>query len=245
MLKRPKEKIWHYPEIPEPYPKIPGANGLLLAPSGRGKTTTWIAMLLGPYRGKFARIFVFSPNINIDSAFDDLKDYVSKDMGVDQDREKTFFDSWDEAALEKIIATQHKLIRYEKDKKFKKLHAVLIVIDDWADRPDIMHRAGNLMTSLFIKGRHAGINTWVCSQALKSVHPVCRANFRFVICWKLNDAKQRDAILESFSAIAPLSTLRQMYDQATSGKHDFWYIDLVSPDGVAFYKGFDEEFILD
>ena len=73
-------------------------------------------MLLGPYRGKFARIFVFSPNINIDSAFDDLKDYVAKDMGVDQNREKTFFDSWDEPALEKIISTQHKLIRYEDRK---------------------------------------------------------------------------------------------------------------------------------
>ena len=149
-------------------------------------------------------------------------------------RKKTFFDTWDEAALEKIIATQHKLIRYEKAKGFKKLHAILFVVDDWADGPDIMHKAGNLMTSLFIKGRHAGLNTWVCSQAYKAVHPVVRANYRFCLCWKLNDAKQRDAILESFSAIADITTLRQMYDQATAGRHDFWYIDLVAPDGVAF-----------
>jgi hypothetical protein len=76
------------------------------------------------------------------------------------------------------------------------------------------------------------------------VHPVVRANYRFVICWKLNDAKQRDAIIESFSAIAPTPVLRQMYDEATAGKHDFWYIDLCHADGVAFYKGFDEQFLL-
>lgn len=244
MLKRPKEKVWIYNQPEEPYPRIPGANGLLLAPSGRGKTTTWIAMLLGPYRHKFARIFVFSPNIHIDSAFDDLKDYVRKELGVDQDKEQTFFDTWDEEALTKIISTQHKLIRHCKDKKCKKLHAVLVVIDDWADRPDIMHKAGNLMTSLFIKGRHAGLNTWVASQAYRSVHPVVRANYRFVICWKLNDAKQRDAILESFSAIAPKPVLLEMYLDATAGRHDFWYIDLCAEDGVAFYKGFDERYVL-
>ncbi len=129
-------------------------------------------------------------------------------------------------------------------RNLQKLHSILVVIDDWADRPDIMHKAGNLMTSLFIKGRHAGLNTWVCSQAYRSVHPVVRANYRFVICWKLNDAKQRDNIIESFSAIAPMPVLRQMYDEATAGKHDFWYIDLCHANGVAFYKGFDEQFLL-
>ena len=246
MLKRPKEKVWIYdqPRLHH-LPKIPGANGLFLSPSGRGKTTTWIALLLGPYRHKFARIYVWSPNIHIDSAFDELKAYSEKELGVDQEKEKTFFDNWSEGDVDAVIQRQHKLIQYMKAKKMKKLHPILIAIDDWADRPDVMHKAGGIMTSLFIKGRHAGINTWICSQALKAVHPTARANFRFVVVWKLNDAKQRDALLESFSAIASLSVLREMYDTATAGKHDYWYIDLVADDGVAFYKGFDEKFVLE
>ncbi len=79
---------------------------------------------------------------------------------------------------------------------------------------------------------------------MKSIHPTVRANYRFVICWKLNDAKQYDALLESDSAIAPIPVLREMYDQTTAGRHDFWYIDLVAPDGVAFFKQFDEQFVL-
>ena len=60
----------------------------------------------------------------------------------------------------------------------------------------------------------------------------------------LNNAKEREALIESFSAIAHPKLLREMYDTATAGKHDFWYIDLVDDDGVAFYKGFDERFVL-
>ena len=38
--------------------------------------------------------------------------------------------------------------------------------------------------------------------------------------------------------------LREMYDMATASKHGYWYIDLVADEGVAFYKGFDEMFVL-
>ena len=69
-------------------------------------------------------------------------------------------------------------------------------------------------------------------------------NYRSLVCWGLNNAKEREALIERFSALASPKLLHEMYDMATAGKHDFWYIDLVDDDGVAFCKGFDEKLVL-
>ena len=68
-LKRPAEVKSNFRRPPEPFPQMPGASGALLAPSGMGKTTTLIAMLLGPYDGIFDRVQVFSPSVDVDSAW--------------------------------------------------------------------------------------------------------------------------------------------------------------------------------
>ena len=76
MLKRPAEVTWNFRKPPEPFPQTPGANGCFLAPSGMGKTTTLISMLLGPYRGVFDQIHVFSPSVDIDSARAPVKEFA-------------------------------------------------------------------------------------------------------------------------------------------------------------------------
>ncbi len=60
-LKRPEEKHWNWKTPKEPFPQTPGANGCFCAPSGQGKTTTLIAMLLGPYAKIFDELHIFSP----------------------------------------------------------------------------------------------------------------------------------------------------------------------------------------
>ena len=153
------------------------------------------------------------------------------------------FDEWDEQKLNDIVAQQTKLIKHMKDKKMKKLYAICIVIDDWSDRTDIMKRAGGILTSLFIKGRHSGINTWVSAQALRTMHSVARANFRFIVVWKLNNELERKKLLEEFSGVMAPGVVDKMYAIATEGKHDFMYINLVGQDGPEFYKGFDHRMI--
>ena len=242
MLKRPPEKVWKYDQPPDPFPQIPGANGLFLAPSGRGKSTSLIAMLLGPYAHKFARVYIWSPNVFVDSAWDAWKKFNREVLKV-PDEEKTMFDEWDEAKLKEIVAAQTKLIKHMKDKKMKKLYAICIVIDDWSDRTDIMKRAGGILTSLFIKGRHSGINTWVSAQALRTIHSVARANFRFICVWKLNNALELAKLLEEFAGVYPPGVVQRMYAIATAGKHDFMYVNLVGEDGPAFYKGFEQRML--
>ena len=244
MPKRPKEKVWNYDQPPEPFPRIPGANGCFLAPSGRGKTTTWLSMLMGPYARKFARVFIFSPNVHVDSAFDAWKKFNREVLKVDEEKEQTLFDTWDEDKLHAIVAQQTKLIKHMKDKKIKKLYAICIVIDDWSDRMDIMKRAGGILTSLFIKGRHSGINTWCSCQALRTMHSVARANFRFIVVWKLNNFLEKQKLLEEFSGILPPGVVDKMCTMATKGKHDFMYINLVadSPEDM-FYANFDHRMV--
>ena len=164
-LKRPAEKHWNWRTPPEPFPQTPGANGCFLAPSGQGKTTTLISMLLGPYSKVSDEIHVFSPSVDIDSAWDPVKDFAK---GLTA---SSFHSEWDEKALHEIMANQKEKIKQLKLAKSKRpLPLVLTILDDHADRADIMHAAGNILTTLFIRGRHFGSSCWIIPKTDCNLH---------------------------------------------------------------------------
>ena len=41
-----------------------------------------------------------------------------------------------------IISDQKAIVRYHKDEGHNNSHHILIVVDDFADRPEVMHQAG-------------------------------------------------------------------------------------------------------
>ena len=43
-----------------------------------GETTTLIALILGPYRGVFDQIHIFSPSVQIDSAWAPVKEFAQR-----------------------------------------------------------------------------------------------------------------------------------------------------------------------
>ena len=53
-------------------PKLP-LRGILLAPSGSGKTVLLSNMMLNIYRGCFERIYIFSPSIHVDQTWEAVK----------------------------------------------------------------------------------------------------------------------------------------------------------------------------
>ncbi len=243
MLKRPAEVHWNFRKpASEVFPQTPGANGCFLAPSGMGKTTTLISMLLGPYRGVFDQVHVFSPSVDIDSAWAPVKEFASHLEG------SSFHSEWDEAALRTIMDEQREKIRRLKDAKSKKpLPQVLTIIDDFADRYDVMHAAANILTTLFIRGRHFGSSCWVSSQKLTAIASVARVNFRFMLVWRLRNQKEIIALMEELSALYPMQVLHEMYQTAISDEdHSFWYIDLVARKKEdMFYIRFDHKMIWD
>ena len=62
-------------------PKLP-LRGILLAPSGSGKTVLLSNLILNIYRDCYERIYVFSPSVNVDQTWQAVKDYQDKIMKV-------------------------------------------------------------------------------------------------------------------------------------------------------------------
>ena len=50
----------------------------------------------------------------------------------------------------------------------KKLYQVLVILDDVADMPQL-HKPNGALDTLFIRGRHMQISTWVSSQKLRLI----------------------------------------------------------------------------
>ena len=57
----------------------------------------------------------------------------------------------------------------------KKLYQVLVVIDDFADTPQL-HKPHGALDTLFIRGRRMQISTWVSSQKLRLISAAVRVN---------------------------------------------------------------------
>ena len=140
-LKRPDEKTWSFKKpAGDVFPQTPGANGCFLAPSGQGKTTTLIALLLGPYKAVFDEVHVFSPSVDLDSAWDPVKEYAK---GL---KAASFHSEWNEPELHKIMDAQRAKIKELKAAKSKKpLPQVLTIIDDHADNPQVVHSMSNIL----------------------------------------------------------------------------------------------------
>ena len=112
-----QQRDWHSKQ--SQYPSLPEAgitNGLLVAPSFKGKTTWLSSWILDWYRGAYAGIFIFSPNA-FTPELEPVKDYIEKVMGVDPDDEPFLFETLDEAKLASTISTQKKVIAHNKKSK--------------------------------------------------------------------------------------------------------------------------------
>jgi hypothetical protein len=190
-----------------------------------------VSLLIGPYAWVFDAVHVFSPSVDIDNAWDTVRNFAK---GL---RESSFHSEWGETALLEILSKQKAVVKEKKVvKSTKPLPQALIIIDDFADRYDVMKSAGNVLTTLFIRGRHFGCSCWLSSQKLTAISTVVRANFRFLNVWRLRNQKEIVALLEELSAIYPIRTLHEMYEQAVSDKqHSWWCINLVAKEKTRMF----------
>ena len=98
---------------------------------------------LSPYAKVFDKVYVFSPSVEIDSAWDPVREHAK---GL---KHSGFFSEWDVAALIRILDEQRIEIKDLKLKKTNKpLPQCLVIIDDWADSPAVMHSASGILTTL-------------------------------------------------------------------------------------------------
>ena len=177
-----------------------------------------MSLLMGPYRNVYSRVNVFSPSCveGVDSAWDAWRTHVRINMRV-PDSEQTMFSTWQPDVLEKLIERHTKVNAHLKATQHNQGFVVLVLVDDWADSGDkVMHSSSNILTSLFVRGRHLGVACWMLTQKLRVISLICRTNFCWMLIWRLRNSKELETIVSEFDALVDRKLLHEMYKIATS-----------------------------
>ena len=238
-IKQPKSEI---------LARVPGANHIILGPSKSGKSVLWQSMLLDGYLDVFSRVYLFTPSGNVDDSLEPIKRYIENHLGHDVKNEGPYiFEELDPAVIKGILKKQEKIhdtLKHKtyKDKNFrgkKWLPQILIVISDHADNPRVVHRAGGVLETLFVRARHFGVSTWCDSQALKLLSPSVRLNIAGLAIFRLRSNHDLDSILEFTALGISKEELLQMYRTATQDMYSFLYVNLLERDvSRMFFKRF-------
>ena len=219
--------------------KLP-IRSLILGPSGSGKTILLQNMILDIYRDCLARIYIFSPSIEVDVSWRPGKDYIEKNLKVDPDEEQVYFDHYDPESLENIISTQNKITNYMKKNNATKLFQILIIIDDMADSTEFT-RHSNLLHALYTRGRHSNISTITSTQKFAAIASIIRVNATELYVYRLRNYRDLETFIEEVSAIMDKKTILDFYNYATSIPYGFLYVKLTekSKDNM-FYQNFSK-----
>jgi hypothetical protein len=230
----------------EPFPDLP-TSFLLCAPTASGKTVVLLNLLLRYYKDMFARIWFFSPSIKLDPQYAPLRKALDKMS--DQDKEPLYFEDLEQSVLAKLLHEQ-RLIVEECRKRKERIPQVCVVLDDLADRGDILQKrqgaasGGSWLVTLATRGRHLGVTWIISSQVLNLVGTVIRKNCRCMCVWRLRNAKEVETLCEELSGIYDKDTLLQMYREATSEPYSFLFIRLdAKTRETMFYLRFEHRLV--
>jgi len=225
-------------------PKVP-FRMVAAGPSGCGKTEAIVSMILDMYRARagkpiFQGVFVFSPSVEVDSCWAPVKDFVKKELKVNLEKERCFFDKFDTEALQDILSTQKRVTQLLKDRGAKQLYGVLLVIDDFADDVQVV-RNSPLLWETYVRGRHSFVSTIIATQRYRQLAPIIRINATDAIFFRFRSQMELKAMLEENSAVFGQRALEEMYHEATKEPYSFLYLKLGAkkPEDFA-WKRFEE-----
>ena len=229
------------------------------APSGSGKTILLQSMILDIYRNCFARIYIYSPSINVGSIWTPVKKYIKDEMKVDTEKEQCFFEKYVASDLQQIMERHHKVIEFQKKNDHKTLHSCLIVIDDMADN-EKFSRHSSLLNQLYVRGRHNALTVITSVQAYRALSRIIRVNSRQLFFFKMRNYKEIETLTEELAAmlinkkmLADTKNIAEakrlfldIYNQATEEQFSFMYVNLMKQDvNEVFMKNFTHRIIVD
>jgi hypothetical protein len=214
-------------------PELP-MRAICVAPSGGGKTTLMVSLILDIYRGCWARIHVYSPTALLDDSWKAVDKYVKE---VLQQEEPCLHDEFDEEAIHAFIRRQHRITQMCKEQGRKRLYGSLLIVDDFADNARVM-RSSTSLAELFVRGRHAGISTLVSIQKYRVLNPILRVNATSLFVFRLRSKAELDALVEENSAIWGPKITEQIFIRATSEPYSFLWLNLTAkqPDDVFWHR---------
>jgi len=211
----------------DPFPDLP-TSFLLAAPTASGKTMIILNILLRYYKDMFARIWMFSPSIKLDPQYAPLRKYLEK--MTDQQKEPTMFEDLHQDVLGKLLDEQRTITEECRKRKIKSPQ-VCVILDDLADRGDILTKrsggkGGSWMVSLATRGRHFGVTWMISSQVLNLVGTVIRKNCRCMCAWRLRNHKEVETLCDELSGVYDAKTIMELYKYATADPYSFLFVRL-------------------
>ena len=201
------------------------------------------------YRGCFERIYVFSntgPNGEeraLDRTWDEVQDYSQKVLKVDQRREKTFFNTMDERALDDILKQWLALgdamkERIEAGKHKNEVKGAVIILDDYIDNHRFA-RTSPIIEALASRSRHCFLSCWFSVQSYRAVMPLVRRTVRVTYCFKLRNSACFKALQEEVGNVIGKEGFQKVYEEGTKEPHSFLTIRIDQPNDM-FFKRFSD-----
>ena len=230
----------------EPFADLP-LSLLACAPTASGKTMIILNLLLRYYKDMFSRIWMFSPSIKLDPQYEPLRKYLEKMS--DQDKEPLMFEDLDQQALGRILDDQRQICE-ECRKRKQPIPQVCVILDDLADRGDILQKrqgaasGGSWLVTLATRGRHFGVSWIISSQVLNLVGTVIRKNVRSMCVWRLRNHKEVETLCEELSGVYNKDVLTQLYRTATAEPYSFMFVRLdAKTRDTMFYLRFEQRLV--
>ena len=82
----------------------------------------------------------------------------------------------------------------------KKIHQVLVIIDDFADSIEFT-RQSRILHGLYTRGRHHMISTITSTQKFNAIDTIIRVNATDLYVYRLRNTKDLDTFIEEVSAV--------------------------------------------
>lgn len=196
---------------------------LLIAPSGTGKTTILVNMLLRPefYFNYFNDIRIVSPSIFTDYKWKPVRDTIPDDL-----KPQHLYESFDPGMVSEILHRQREIIK-ELDGHKELAPRILLLFDDILAEKLFRVASTGPLEDLFARGRQLNISVIVSSQFYKEISTRARDNPTNIVIMNIGrNKKELSNIAEELSG--PISekqffTLwKRMIDP--SNPHDFMHI---------------------
>jgi hypothetical protein len=165
---------------------------------------------------------VFSPTALLDDAWKPVKEFCEEEL---RQEEPCLYDSYDEETLQKIITKHQKITAMVKAQKKTRLHAALVIIDDYADDPSVV-RGSRLLHLLYTKGRHFGLSCCCSVQKYRVLAPIIRVNATDLWVFRLRSLAEQQAIVEENSAAYGKDATERILDKATEAPYSFLWLNL-------------------
>ncbi len=210
---------------------MPGSNMLIIAPSNSGKSVL-INNLLMTNRAKILReyktIYVFSPSIEMDEAWDMLRAYRPKKREA-----KVILDTdYSDSKLNDIFEEQLAMEESERTK-------TLIIADDIVDK---LKGRTDTLEKIFMRARHLKLFMWLSSQLYKRVPRGIRTQSPSYLFFGVNQ-NELESIRSELNKYHKSKEFDKIFRRCTDAKYSFMFIDDRNEKETRYQCNFSNEYV--